>query len=132
MRFPPALLCALLLLSPLGGLAQEPRLRAAPEGPSPADYWEDLGPARAPAKAPEVRLVPSKNPVWQSRYTLGPGDTLNFSVYDRADLAQENVQIAPDGTVSYLQAVAVRAQGLTCARGSRRSSRSSSATSRSS
>ncbi len=80
----------------------------------PADYWEDLEPVEQdlPVKT-EVRLTPAKSPDWQNRYTLGPGDTLNFSVYDRADLARENVQIAPDGTVSYLQAIAIRAQGLT-------------------
>ncbi len=74
-----------------------------------------MGPSRGGAVAAakpagEARISPVKTPAWQTRYTLGPGDTLNFSVYDRADLARENVQIAPDGTVSYLQAVAVRAQ----------------------
>jgi len=91
--------------------------------PEPGDYWEELKPA--PAR-PIARAVPSKGvgdripreralqiPAWQTRYTLGPGDTLNFSVYDRPDLARENVQIGPDGTVSYLQAVAIPAEGLT-------------------
>jgi protein involved in polysaccharide export with SLBB domain len=110
---------------PLALAAQEPRVRAVPNGQKPSDYWIELeevptawarpvGGAVAAAKpAGEARISPVKTPAWQTRYTLGPGDTLNFSVYDRADLARENVQIAPDGTVSYLQAVAVRAQGLT-------------------
>jgi len=105
-----------LLFSLLPTMAQEPRVHAVPVSSRPADYWVELEDAPAPAavaKPVEARITPVKTPAWQSRYTLGPGDTLNFSVYDRADLARENVQIAPDGTVSYLQAVAVRAQGLT-------------------
>lgn len=96
----------------LGG--QEPRAWARPVKERATDYWielKDIPPVQAPVEEP--RVTPVKTPAWQTRYTLGPGDTLNFSVYDRADLARENVQIAPDGTVSYLQAVAVRADGLT-------------------
>lgn len=108
------LLLLLFLLSGAASLtAQEPRVRAVPAKTAPTEYWEQLAPAPVPATPAEVRINPVKTPVWQTRYTLGPGDTLNFSVYDRADLARENVQIAPDGTVSYLQAVAVRAEGLT-------------------
>ena len=47
-----------------------------------------------------------------SNYTLGPGDTVIFSLFERGDLKRK-VKIAPDGTVSYLQAVAVNANGLT-------------------
>lgn len=94
--------------------AQEQRLRGIPIGGTPGDYWEELTPvATQNHEIKEVRVTPAKTPAWQTRYTLGPGDTLNFSIYDRADLAREGVQIAPDGTVSYLQAVAVRAQGQT-------------------
>ncbi len=60
-----------------------------------------------------TRLKPASVPGWQTRYTLGPGDTLSFSVYNRPDLRRDKVRIAPDGTVSYLQAIAVKAQGLT-------------------
>jgi polysaccharide export outer membrane protein len=116
------LLIALLLPSPAG--TQEPRVRAAPVAQRASDYWVELADVPSPVPsasaipagrtAPsEDRINPVKTPAWQTRYTLGPGDTLNFSVYAREDLERENVQIAPDGTVSYLQAVAVRAQGLT-------------------
>ena len=54
----------------------------------------------------------SSRPKVRSLYTLGAGDTVSFSSFDRADLAR-TVKIAPDGTVSYLQAVAVDASGLT-------------------
>lgn len=116
------------ILIPLWSSGQEPRVRVAPVRERPSDYWVELkdvplpvAEARPVAKARPVeqprtverRSTPVQTPAWQTRYTLGPGDTLNFSVYDRADLARENVSIAPDGTISYLQAVAVRAQGLT-------------------
>lgn len=97
---------------------QEQRLRQLPGGSHPTDYWEELAPleasARMPKSAPvEERVSPTRTPVWQSVYTLGPGDTLTLAVYDRPDLTRENLRIAPDGTLSYLQAVAVKANGLT-------------------
>lgn len=99
---------------PLSSGAQEQRLRGIPISESASDYWEELAPVHLPMQDKvEARITPAQVPSWQTRYTLGPGDTLNFSAYDREDLARNDVQIAPDGTVSYLQAVAVRAQGLT-------------------
>lgn len=113
MKFFPIALVLSLSLSVLAG-AREQRLRGIPVGESPADYWEELSDVvPQPYEVKEVRVTPSKIPAWQTRYTLGPGDTLNFSIYDRSDLAREGVQVAPDGTISYLQAVAVRAQGQT-------------------
>ncbi|MBP6601024.1 MAG: polysaccharide biosynthesis/export family protein [Verrucomicrobiales bacterium] len=110
--FNTALLLAFAL--PLLCGAQELRLRGVPEIPSPSEYWETLAPLEMKlVEKKEQRVTPAEVPAWQTRYTLGAGDALNFSVYDRADLARENVQIGPDGTVSYLQAVAIRAQGLT-------------------
>ncbi|MEM7602679.1 MAG: SLBB domain-containing protein [Verrucomicrobiota bacterium] len=99
-------------------VAQEHRLRVdQPVIPGPAEYWEELEPipiaVAEKVKPVERRVTPSRVPAWQTRYTLGAGDTLNFSIYNRPDLLREKVQIAPDGTVSYLQAVAVRAEGLT-------------------
>lgn len=57
------------------------------------------------------RVEPAITPSWHRRYTLGPGDTLNLSMYDRPDLSRTSVPIAPDGTISYLQAVGVKAVG---------------------
>ena len=108
----------LILAMASSSFSQEPRLRSrGGEIPQAADYWEELKPVATAQKIPEkvdpLRIKPTRIPAWQTRYTLGPGDTLDFSVYDRPDLLRKNVQIAPDGTVSYLQAVAVRAKGLT-------------------
>ncbi|MCP5541111.1 MAG: polysaccharide biosynthesis/export family protein [Akkermansiaceae bacterium] len=57
------------------------------------------------------RTEPDSSPSWQGRYTLGPGDTLNFSIFNRPDLSRSSVAIAPDGTISYLQATNVQARG---------------------
>jgi protein involved in polysaccharide export with SLBB domain len=66
---------------------------------------------RALENAPKIE--PEKNPNWQQRYLLGPGDTLDFSFYKRQDLLREKVIVSPDGRVSYLQAVGVKAAGRT-------------------
>ena len=52
---------------------------------------------------------------WQQRLTLGAGDTLSFALYkdDALEQIRENVVIAPDGKISYLQAQDVIAAGLT-------------------
>ncbi len=59
------------------------------------------------------RVTPASKPSWQQRYLLGPGDMLDFSFYKRNDLLREKVTISPDGRVSYLQAVGVKAVGRT-------------------
>lgn len=56
---------------------------------------------------------PAKRAEWQKRLTLGPGDVLNFSLFEQSDSARENVAVGPDGRVSYLQAQDVVATGLT-------------------
>lgn len=108
---------AILLWIPVSSTGQEQRLRNGGHAiPEPSEYWEELKPVerkQLPEKVEPMRVKPTTIPAWQTRYTLGPGDTLNFSVYERPDLLRENVQIAPDGTVSYLQAVAINAKGLT-------------------
>lgn len=113
-RITTVLLAVFSLLSVSSG--QEVRVRAlsAPAN-EPWQHWKELSPPdhHPIEEKTERRISPVSVPAWQTRYTLGPGDTLTFSIYDRPDLTRENVQIAPDGTISYLQAVAVRAEGLT-------------------
>lgn len=83
---------------------------------SPAPAMPTLDTIRREVRA-EVDRMPTVEPVttpsWHRQYTLGPGDALNFSMYDRPELARQSVPIAPDGTISYLQAVGVRAVGRT-------------------
>jgi protein involved in polysaccharide export with SLBB domain len=56
---------------------------------------------------------PGKRARWQERLTLGPGDVLNFALFDAPDLDRKEVVIGPDGRVSYLQAQDIIATGLT-------------------
>ena len=80
-----------------------PKRAHLPPLPKPRD---DL---KSPLPKPRSRPAPRRD---RSVYTLGPGDLVTFATYDREDLSR-TVTIAPDGTVSYLQAVAVNAKGLT-------------------
>lgn len=50
---------------------------------------------------------------WREKYTLGPGDVLNFRLYGYPELDRGEVFVRPDGTIGYLQASNVRADGLT-------------------
>ncbi len=50
---------------------------------------------------------------WRTRYELGPGDVINFSLFGRPELDRPGFRIAPDGTVSYLQAQNIQVAGLT-------------------
>jgi polysaccharide biosynthesis/export protein len=50
---------------------------------------------------------------WRERYELGPGDSINISLYGHGDLGRSGVKIAPDGTMNYLQAQSVNLVGKT-------------------
>lgn len=50
---------------------------------------------------------------WQRRLTLGPGDVLNISLYEKPETAKTDVPIGPDGRITFLQAEDVVATGLT-------------------
>ncbi len=57
--------------------------------------------------------APSTPTSWRNRYELGPGDVINFSLFGRPELDRPGFRIAPDGTVSYLQAQNIKVAGLT-------------------
>jgi len=71
------------------------------------------------AKSPAASTnAPAAHPVsaptsWRDKYTLGPGDILNFSLYGRPELDRTQIFIQPDGCISYLQAQNIHADGLT-------------------
>ncbi len=46
-------------------------------------------------------------------YRVGPSDVVNLSFYGRPELNRTGIRIAPDGTLSYLQATSVPVDGLT-------------------
>ena len=50
---------------------------------------------------------------WRTRFELGPGDVISLSLFGRPELDRPGFRIAPDGTVSYLQAQNVKVAGLT-------------------
>src|SRR2546422_129128 len=56
--------------------------------------------------------VAAKRASWQQKLTLGPGDILNLSVFDRPETARTEVSIAPDGRLSFLR-TNIMAAGLT-------------------
>ena len=66
---------------------------------------------------PPVAAVPGNQATtapasWRKRYELGPGDVVNFSLFGRPELNRPGFRIAPDGTVSYLQAQNIKVSGL--------------------
>lgn len=69
--------------------------------------------AAAPTEAFLTASHPSKRAEWQRRLTLGPGDVLNISLYEKPETAKTEVPIAPDGRITFLQAEDVVATGLT-------------------
>ena len=64
------------------------------------------------AKAPGNQ-GPTAAVSWRNRYELGPGDVVNFSLFGRPELDRPGFRIAPDGTISFLQAQNVKIAGLT-------------------
>lgn len=57
--------------------------------------------------------APSLATSWRTRYELGPGDVINFSLFGRPELDRPGFRIAPDGTISYLQAQNIKIAGMT-------------------
>lgn len=66
-------------------------------------------PQPKPAPAPPKRSVSS----WRTRYELGPGDALNFGIHGQPKLSKLAVPVAPDGTISFLQAKQIDVRGKT-------------------
>jgi len=72
----------------------------------------DASPTNAPSGALSANALPTRA-LWQQHMTLGPGDTLNLTLFDMPNTEQKAVPIGPDGRVTFLQAHDVRAEGLT-------------------
>ena len=82
---------------------------AADTQPPPA------GAAATPAKISLSAMPTGTRAAWQERFTLGPGDTLNFLLInpDMPETARNEVPVGPDGRISFLQARDIVATGLT-------------------
>lgn len=78
-------------------------------------WWPTPQAAAVEAPAPAAFSVvdPVPRAEWQRRLTLGPGDVLSFHLFGSPELTRDDVPIGPDGCVSYLEAEAIVASGLT-------------------
>lgn len=106
---------------PMDGLPED---GAAPAGTIPQSVPALPGAVDSPPAAPVMLPGPAKKPAppppshpglapWQQQLTLGPGDTVNFSVYGYKQYTRSEVPIGPDGTLTYLQVSGFKAGGLT-------------------
>jgi protein involved in polysaccharide export with SLBB domain len=69
-----------------------------------------------PAKETKLAFSATAQPrraAWQQRLTLGPGDTMDLSLFGQPTLTRTNIFVGPDGRLSYLQAQGILAAGLT-------------------
>lgn len=77
----------------------------------------EVAPARSPSGSTNlVFSAAAAGPYlapWQQRLTLGPGDTVNLSIYGKKQFTRTDVPVGPDGRISYLQVSGLRAAGLT-------------------
>jgi protein involved in polysaccharide export with SLBB domain len=71
--------------------------------------------ADSPTNTTTTAALPdtAKRAPWQERFTLGPGDVLNFSLFDTNQTTRTDLSIGPDGRLSFLEAEHVLATGLT-------------------
>ena len=83
-------------------------------GPEAASTEAKSKPVTSAPKTATPGNQPPPGPTsWRARYELGPGDVLNFSLYGRPELDRKGLRVAPDGSVSYLQAQDIKVTGLT-------------------
>ncbi len=68
---------------------------------------------QSPAQGPiQGNQAPAGAASWRNRYELGPGDVVSFSLFGKPEFDRPGVRIAPDGTVSFLQAQNVKIAGM--------------------
>lgn len=97
-------------VSSLLGKEDDSKGKLLPPLPAPEDR---ITPARMTTRrSPVPNLARKRSHRDRPVYRVGPCDQITFSSFDRTDL-NRTVTIAPDGTVSYLQAVAVNVKNLT-------------------
>ena len=73
---------------------------------------------KAAAQQASTENVPAGSAVesalsWRDSYTFGPGDVLNIAFFGKPELRRDGLRIAPDGTISFLQANSVHVAGMT-------------------
>jgi protein involved in polysaccharide export with SLBB domain len=113
--------CLALFLIAGGTLcAAEPQPQAQAQQPPPPRTITvtPVAPQAQPTPAIATNLAFSaynsqRRAGWQQRFTLGPGDILNFALFGQPEFSRTEVPIGPDGRISYLQAQDIMAAGLT-------------------
>jgi protein involved in polysaccharide export with SLBB domain/capsular polysaccharide biosynthesis protein len=115
-RFFPRWVTCCILFALLGLFTSQAQTTNAPlpvEAP-PGEAAEPGLAANPPATNLFFSAVNSpERAVWQKHLTLGAGDVLSFAFYGEPLLTRQEVAIAPDGRVSYLEAQDIMAAGLT-------------------
>jgi len=80
-------------------------------------HGQSVDPLSSQSSPPRAIVSGNKPPAgptsWRVRYELGAGDVVNLALFGRPELARPSYRIAPDGTISYLQAQNVQVAGLT-------------------
>jgi polysaccharide export outer membrane protein len=79
----------------------------------PLPLWGEPPSAGAAGEKVPGNLGSSSPVSWRKRFELGPGDVINLSLFGRPELDRPGFRVAPDGTISYLQAQNVKVDGLT-------------------
>ena len=97
-----------VVAAPAAGQAAPPNAVPTPGAPQvqPAAIIAETNLAFSGAAA-------GRRAAWQQKFTLGPGDVLNFGLFGQPEQARTEVPVGPDGRVSYLQATDIVATGLT-------------------
>jgi protein involved in polysaccharide export with SLBB domain/capsular polysaccharide biosynthesis protein len=112
-RFPRWMGClaAFAALGLLSAQAQNNDTAQPTTGPGASD--ESTTAERAPHPGWFSIVSPAQKADWQKHLTLGPGDSLNLSLYGQPELSQIDVPVGPDGRLNYLEATNVVVTGLT-------------------
>jgi protein involved in polysaccharide export with SLBB domain/capsular polysaccharide biosynthesis protein len=92
--------------------AQPTPAQPAPGQPAPGQP-APVGPQLPTTGGTFSALALSKRAAWQEQLTLGAGDVLSISLYGQPEFDRAEVPIAPDGSISFLEAQNVPASGLT-------------------
>ena len=75
--------------------------------------YSDKLPNPSPEQSKFSHAGPPKLAKWQQRLTLGPEDKINIEMYKVPGSQRTEIEIGPDGTISYFHAISVKAAGLT-------------------
>ena len=105
----------ILLIAALSVVVATTSVQAQEAATASTNKFEELDTTPTPPATRQLFATssPESRANWQKRLTLGPGDTLNFSLYNQPETAKRDVVIGPDGRVTFLQAEDVAATGLT-------------------